>query len=105
MAICQETMCHSSIERAPRHMPFMLIMSELVMLRFASAMACGVGLLAAHSFHNGELPCGFGAPFAVSGFWSFIAFITIIYHTNKGLSRAGGTIVVTSRVGQWLSHE
>ena len=99
MAICQETMCHSSIERAPRHMPFMLIMSELVTLRFASAMACGVGLLAAHSFHNGELPCGFGAPFAVSGFWSFIAFITIIYHTNDLLSSGFLKKLFTGRPG------
>ena len=79
-------MCHSSTGRAPRHMPFMLIISALLTLRFASAMACGVGLLAAQSFHNGEFPCGRGAPFAVSGFSSFLSFITIIYHKTPPLS-------------------
>jgi len=54
-------------------MPFMLIMSELLTSRFASAIASGVGLLAAHSFHNGDDGEGFGAPKAVSGLFVIIS--------------------------------
>ena len=46
-------------------MPFMLIISALLTSRFASAIASGVGLFAAHSFHNGDDGRGFGAPVAV----------------------------------------
>ena len=58
-------------------MPFMLIISELLTSRFASAMASGCGLLAAHSFQRGEEGRGFDAPEAVSGLL-IIGFITII---------------------------
>jgi hypothetical protein len=47
-------------------MPFMLIISELLTFRFASAMASGCGLFAAHSFQSGDDARGFGAPVAVS---------------------------------------
>ena len=47
-------------------MPFMLIISALLTSRFASAIASGVGLLAAQSFHNGDDGRGFGAPAAIS---------------------------------------
>ena len=63
-----------------------------VMSTLARAIASGCGLLAAHSFQRGEEGRGFGAPEAVSGLL-IIGFITIIYHTNDPLSRAGGTIV------------
>ena len=56
---------HNSMGLAPRHMPFMLIISALLTSRFASAIASGVGLLAAQSFHNGDDGRGFGAPVAV----------------------------------------
>jgi len=51
---------------APWHMPFMLIMSELLTSRFARAIACGVGLLAAQSFQSGLDGLGFGAPLPMS---------------------------------------
>ena len=47
-------------------MPFMLIISALSTLMFARAIASGVELIAAHSFHNVDDGRGFGAPVAVS---------------------------------------
>jgi len=60
-----------------------------------SAIACGVGLLAAQSFQVALEPSGFGAPLRVISFQrvglvclvSFSFLIIIIYHTISGLSR------------------
>ena len=56
-------------------MPFMLIISELLTFRFASAIASGCGLLAAQSFQSGDDVSGFGAPAAVSGLFFIILII------------------------------
>jgi len=54
-------------------MPFMLIISALLTSRFARAMACGVGLFAAHSLKWGLESAGRGAPKSVGSAMGLMA--------------------------------